>query len=158
MDVRRWAFFSSLLGKRTRAVLGASSELSMAELTIHTHAKQEMLDLTERIREVVRQSGVQEGLCLVYVPHATAAVVLNENADPNVCQDILEALGRAIPEGGWRHDRIDGNAAAHIKAAILGPSETVPVERGKLILGTWQSIMLVELDGPRERTVIVEAR
>jgi secondary thiamine-phosphate synthase enzyme len=130
----------------------------MAELTIRTHARQEMLDLTERVGEVVRQSGVQQGLCLVYVPHATAAVVINENADPNVCQDILDALGRVVPEGGWRHDRIDNNAAAHIKATILGPGETVPIERGQLALGTWQSIMLVELDGPRDRKVLVHVR
>jgi secondary thiamine-phosphate synthase enzyme len=92
------------------------------------------------------------------VPHATAAVILNENADPNVCQDILDALGRLIPEGAWRHDRIDSNAAAHIKATILGPSEALPVEGAQLRLGTWQSLMLVELDGPRERTGIVQVR
>jgi secondary thiamine-phosphate synthase enzyme len=95
---------------------------------------------------------------LVFVPHATAAVVINENADPNVCQDILDAIGGLVPEGGWRHDRIDNNAAAHIKATILGPGETVPVRGGALRLGTWQRLMLVEFDGPRDRTVIVEVR
>jgi secondary thiamine-phosphate synthase enzyme len=107
---------------------------------------------------MVRQAGVRTGLCVVYVPHATAAVVINENADPNVCQDTLDALGRMVPEGAWRHDRVDNNAAAHIKATILGPSETVPVRDGRLQLGTWQSLMLVEFDGPRERTLIVEVR
>jgi secondary thiamine-phosphate synthase enzyme len=106
----------------------------------------------------VKQSGIRDGVCLIYVPHATAAIAINENADPNVCDDILDALGKMIPEGRWRHDRIDDNAAAHIKATILGPSELVPVRAGRLGLGTWQSIMLVELDGPRDRTVIVEAR
>jgi secondary thiamine-phosphate synthase enzyme len=130
----------------------------MPDLKIHTQKTQEMVDITAQVAEVVRQAGVRTGLCMVYVPHATAAVVINENADPNVCQDILDALGRMVPEGAWRHDRVDNNAAAHIKATILGPSETVPVRDGSLQLGTWQSVMLVEFDGPRERTLIVEVR
>ena len=130
----------------------------MAEFVIRTRKSQEMVDITERVVALVRQSGISEGICLVYVPHATAAVAINENADPNVCEDILDALAHVIPQGGWRHDRIDKNAAAHIKATILGPSEIVPVREGRLRLGTWQSVMLVELDGPRERTVIVDVR
>ncbi len=130
----------------------------MPDLTIRTRKTQEMLDITAQVSEAVRRSGVANGLCLVYVPHATAAVVINENADPNVCQDILDALGRMVPEGAWRHDRVDNNAAAHIKATILGPSQTIPVREGGLRLGTWQSVMLVEFDGPRDRTVIVEVR
>ena len=130
----------------------------MPELTIHTRKTQEMIDITTQVAEVVQQAGVANGLCMVYVPHATAAIVINENADPNVCQDIMDALARMVPEGAWRHDRIDNNAAAHIKATILGPSETVPVQEGRLRLGTWQSLMLVEFDGPRDRTVIVEVR
>ena len=130
----------------------------MPDIKIHTKKTQEMVDITAKVAEVVQQAGVRNGLCMVYVPHATAAVVINENADPNVCQDILDAMGRLVPEGAWRHDRIDNNAAAHIKATILGPSETVPVRGGALRLGTWQRLMLVELDGPRDRTVIVEVR
>ena len=130
----------------------------MTEFILRTKKKQEMVDITERVADLVKQSRVSDGICLVYVPHATAAVAINENADPNVCEDILEALGNLIPEGRWRHDRIDNNAAAHIKATILGPSQAVPVRGGRLRLGTWQSVMLVELDGPRERTVIVEVR
>lgn len=130
----------------------------MAEFIIRTRRTQEMVDITERVAEIVRRAGVTDGICLVFVPHATAAVILNENADPNVCQDILDALGRLIPEGAWRHDRVDSNAAAHIKATILGPSEALPVEGAQLRLGTWQSLMLVELDGPRDRTVIVQVR
>ncbi len=130
----------------------------MAELSIRTRKKQDMVDITSRVADVVTQSGIGDGICLVYVPHATAAVVINENADPNVCEDILDALAGLIPEGRWQHDRIDDNAAAHIKATILGPSETLPVKSGRLRLGTWQSILLVELDGPRERTLIVEVR
>jgi secondary thiamine-phosphate synthase enzyme len=130
----------------------------MPDIKIHTQKTQEMVDITAPVAEVVQRAGVRNGLCMVYVPHATAAVVINENADPNVCQDILDALGRMVPEGAWRHDRVDNNAAAHIKATILGPSETVPVRDGGLQLGTWQSLMLVEFDGPRERTLIVEVR
>jgi secondary thiamine-phosphate synthase enzyme len=117
-----------------------------------------MIDITERVAELARRSGVDHGICHVYVPHATAAVVVNENDDPNLCTDILEALERQIPAGVWRHDRIDSNGAAHIQAAILGPSETVPVRDGELLLGTWQAIMLVELDGPRDRRVVVTVR
>jgi secondary thiamine-phosphate synthase enzyme len=130
----------------------------VAEFIVRTKKKQEMVDITERVADLVKQSRVSDGICLVYVPHATAAVAINENADPNVCEDILEALANLIPEGRWRHDRIDNNAAAHIKATLLGPSQAVPVRGGRLRLGTWQSVMLVELDGPRERSVIVEVR
>jgi secondary thiamine-phosphate synthase enzyme len=130
----------------------------MAEFSVRTRKQQEMVDITGRVTDLVQQSGIREGICLVYVPHATAAVAINENADPNVCEDILDALAGLIPEGKWRHDRIDNNAAAHIKATILGPSEAVPVHEGRLRLGTWQSLMLVELDGPRERTILVEVR
>lgn len=130
----------------------------MPDLAIRTRKTQEMIDITPQVGDVVQRAGVTDGLCVVYVPHATAAIVINENADPNVCQDIMDALARMVPEGAWRHDRIDNNAAAHIKATILGPSETVPVRDGRLRLGTWQSLMLVEFDGPRDRTVIVEMR
>ncbi len=132
--------------------------MTMVEYAIRTRERHEMVDITNSVMDAVKQSGVADGICLVYVPHATAAVVINENADPNVCQDILEALAGLIPAGRWRHDRIDDNADAHIKAAILGPGESIPVHGGRLMLGTWQRIMLVELDGPRERTVLVTVR
>ena len=130
----------------------------MTELRIRTAAKREMVDLTARVVEIVARSGLAEGLCSVYVPHATAAVVINENDDPNVCTDVLDALDRLIPAGIWRHDRVDGNAASHIQATLLGPGETIPVKDGRLQLGTWQAVMLVELDGPRERRVLVTVR
>jgi len=117
-----------------------------------------MVDLTVRVAEVVARAGVSEGLCSVYVPHATAAIVINENDDPNVCLDVLDALDGLIPAGRWRHDRVDGNAASHIQATILGPGETIPVREGRLVLGTWQAVMLVELDGPRDRRVLVTMR
>lgn len=130
----------------------------MTEFSIRTTNKREMIDLTARVAEVVAGSGVAEGLCSVYTPHATAAIVVNENDDPNVCVDVLDALDRLIPAGVWRHDRVDGNAASHIQATILGPGETIPVHERKLLLGTWQAVMLVELDGPRQRRVVVTVR
>lgn len=129
-----------------------------AEFHLRSQRKNEMLDITEHVAEIVRQSKMAEGICSVYVTHATAAIVINENDDPNVCVDVLDALDKLIPEGVWRHDRVDNNAAAHIKSAILGPGETIPVRAGKLVLGTWQAIMLVELDGPRDRRVVVTIR
>jgi secondary thiamine-phosphate synthase enzyme len=117
-----------------------------------------MVDITAEVAGMVRESELTEGLCHVYVAHATAAIVVNENDDPNVCVDTLDALDKLIPAGVWRHDRVDGNAASHIQAAILGPGETIPVRDGQLVLGTWQAIMLVELDGPRDRRVIVTPR
>jgi len=130
----------------------------VTEFRIRTTAKREMIDLTARVAEVAAGSHLEEGLCSVYTPHATAAIVINENDDPNVCVDVLDALDRLIPAGIWRHDRVDGNAASHIQASLLGPGETIPVRHGKLLLGTWQAVMLVELDGPRERRVIVTLR
>jgi secondary thiamine-phosphate synthase enzyme len=129
-----------------------------SEFHIRSHRQYEMLDITGRVADIVRQSQAAEGICSIYVTHATAAIVINENYDPNVCEDVLDALGKLIPEGVWRHDRVDNNAAAHIKSAILGPGETIPVREGKLVLGTWQAIMLVELDGPRDRRVVVTVR
>jgi secondary thiamine-phosphate synthase enzyme len=128
------------------------------ELKVRTRKKYEVVDLTSQIAEVVRTAHVNEGLCNVYVPHATAAIVINENDDLQIGQDLLDALDRLVPEGGWRHDQIDSNGAAHLKAAILGPSETIPIQNGRLALGTWQAVMLVELDGPRDRKIIVTVR
>ena len=127
----------------------------MAEFHLRTTAKRQMIDLTARVADIVSEAGVDDGLCNVYVAHATAAIVVNENDDPNVCVDVLDLLDRLIPAGVWRHDKVDGNAASHIQATILGPSETIPVRGGKLLLGTWQAVMLVELDGPRDRRIVV---
>jgi secondary thiamine-phosphate synthase enzyme len=132
--------------------------MAMAELRIRTKAKRELVDITAEIAELAGKSGLDEGLCHVYVAHATAAIVVNENDDPNVCVDLLDALDRLVPAGVWRHDRVDGNAASHIQAAILGPGETIPVRHGKLCLGRWQAVMLAELDGPRERRIVVTLR
>jgi secondary thiamine-phosphate synthase enzyme len=130
----------------------------MEEFSVKTDRTSQIIDITSRVSAIVRQSAVSEGICCVYTPHTTAAITINENDDPNVCDDILEALAKLIPEGIWRHDRVDNNAAAHIKASLIGPSEAIPVKDGRLLLGMWQAVMLVELDGPRERRVIVEVR
>jgi secondary thiamine-phosphate synthase enzyme len=130
----------------------------MEEFFVKTSQKFQVIDITAKVQEIVKRGGTPDGICCVFVPHATAAVAINENADPNIGEDLQEALAKLIPEGIWRHDRIDDNAAAHIKAAIVGPSETVPVKERKLMLGTWQSLMLVEFDGPRERKVFVQIR
>ena len=129
----------------------------MSELfTVETAAANECVDLTDRVRAILKRAGAGAGLCHVMVLHSTAAIVVNEIDDPNIGKDLLRALDRAVPEhAGWLHDRIDDNAHAHIKATLLGPSELVPVAEGELRLGTWQRILLVELDGPRSRKVSV---
>ncbi|MFH1133879.1 MAG: secondary thiamine-phosphate synthase enzyme YjbQ [Nanoarchaeota archaeon] len=127
----------------------------MPSFSIQTEGKESLTDITAEVERLVAASGAREGVCSVYVPHATAALAINENADPAVQDDILEALRGQVKDSGWRHDRIDGNAAAHIKAAIIGPSETIPIREGKLALGTWQDIFLCDFDGPRQRKVLV---
>ena len=130
----------------------------MTELRLRTRAKRELVDITSELAAIVSKAAMVEGLCHVYVAHATAAIVINENDDPNVCVDLLDALDRLIPAGIWRHDRVDGNAASHIQAAILGPGEIIPIRDGELLLGRWQAVMLAELDGPRERQIFVTLR
>lgn len=125
------------------------------EFSVRTSKKLEIIDITDQVSDAVSQSGISDGFCLVFTPHATAAVTINEDYDKNVCEDFIDALGKIAPEGVWRHDKVDGNGAAHIKSAIVGPSVTIPISKSLLMLGTWQGIMLCEFDGPRERKVIV---
>ena len=126
------------------------------EIILSTSKKQELIDITGKINNIIKKSKVKNGICNIFTAHATAAIIINENYDPNICLDLLDALNKTIPSGIWRHDRIDGNADAHIKSAILGPSETIPIKNGELELGRWQSIMFTELDGPRsDRKIIV---
>jgi secondary thiamine-phosphate synthase enzyme len=124
--------------------------------SVSTRSARQSIDITDEVREIVGRSGVTDGLCQVMVLHSTAAVALNETDDPNLATDIATALERVVPAGGgWLHDRIDDNAHAHIKAALLGPSELVPVRGGDLLLGTWQRLILMEFDGPRKRRISV---
>ena len=126
------------------------------EISFQTNNKEEIIDITEEIKRILKESDVKEGLLTVYTCHATAAIIVNENYDPNICDDLLELLDKTIKQGIWRHDKVDGNGAAHLKASILGPSESIPIKNNELTLGTWQSIMLVDLDGPRTRKVIIQ--
>jgi secondary thiamine-phosphate synthase enzyme len=124
--------------------------------SVETRAAKQSIDVTEEVRTLVARSGVREGLCHVMVLHSTAALVVNETDDPNIGRDVVSALDRAVPDhAGWLHDRIDDNAHSHIKAALLGPSETLAVSGGELVLGTWQRLILMEFDGPRKRSVRV---
>ena len=119
-------------------------------VTIRSGKRADAIDITDRVQQVVRESGVESGLCQVYVPHTTAGVFINENADPNALTDILNTLESLVPwESGYQH--AEGNAAAHIKASLVGTSQTVPVRKGRLALGRWQSIYFADFDGPRER-------
>jgi secondary thiamine-phosphate synthase enzyme len=125
---------------------------------VRTRDRLEVVDLTRQVADVVERAHVDEGLCTVFVPHATAAIVINENADRGFRQDLVHALAKLFPDGVWEHDKVDDNGAAHLKAALLGPSETIPIRGGRLLLGAWQGIALVECDGPRERQVVVDVR
>ena len=125
-------------------------------ISISTSKKQELIDITKEVSSIAKKSGIKNGICHIFAMHSTAAIIINENYDPNICLDLLDALNSIIPKGKWRHDKIDGNADAHIKASILGPSEMIPIKDGKLQLGKYQSPMVVELDGPRTREIIVQ--
>ncbi len=119
-------------------------------LTVRTGSRTELLDLTGQIQAAVRESGVQEGLCHLFVPHTTAAVTINENADPSVKADILMVMNQVISdEEAYRH--LEGNSPAHIKSSLFGPQLTLIVSSGRLVLGTWQGIYFCEFDGPRTR-------
>jgi secondary thiamine-phosphate synthase enzyme len=127
----------------------------MTLLTIETAARFEMIDITGRVAALVRESGIKQGICHAFVPHTTAAVTINENADPDVPRDILAALDRIVPFSG-RYLHAEGNAAAHVKASLFGSSQTLLIEDGSLVLGTWQSLFFCEFDGPRTRKVLVK--
>lgn len=127
----------------------------MTELSVRTSRREELVDITEQVQRVVAQSGVKDGVCWLFVPHTTAAITVNENADPSVKVDILEQLHRLIPPD-LRYHHTEGNADAHIKAVLVGNSLSVPIVNGRLLLGTWQGIFLCEFDGPRNRCVWVQ--
>lgn len=114
-----------------------------------------MLNITAQVRQAVRESGVRSGLCVVFCPHTTAGITINENADPDVVRDMLLGLSKAYPDRPeFRH--MEGNSTAHLKASAVGPSQTVLVEDGRLVLGTWQGIYFCEFDGPRSRSYYVK--
>lgn len=124
------------------------------QMELKTKQRDALYDITGNIYEIVRRSGVTNGLCTVFVPHTTAAVTINENADPDVTRDLLGKLRSLIPkEDGYRH--MEGNSDAHLKASLLGASEQIIIRGGRLVLGTWQGVYFAEFDGPRTRKVIV---
>jgi secondary thiamine-phosphate synthase enzyme len=127
----------------------------MDSLEIRTQKQEEIIDLTRDIGKIVAASGRKEGVCTVFVPHTTAGVTINENADPDVKADILMTLGRAVP-ASLPFAHAEGNSPAHVKASLVGSSVSVIVEEGRLALGTWQGICLCEFDGPRTRKVWVK--
>ena len=115
------------------------------------------IDITQRVKDAVKASNIEDGLCVVYVPHTTAAVTINENADPSVLSDIQLHLCKLVPfSKEYRH--IEGNSDAHIKASIIGPSEVIPIADGSLVLGTWQAVFFCEFDGPRSRNIYIEIK
>ncbi|WP_456442843.1 secondary thiamine-phosphate synthase enzyme YjbQ [Caldithrix abyssi] len=127
----------------------------MVKLDIRSTSRTEMIDITHEVQKVVANSGLQSGLAVIFVPHTTAAVTINENADPTVQRDILYEINKVIPfEDGYHH--FEGNSAAHIKSSLFGSSQTIIVENGQLQLGTWQGIYFCEFDGPRSRKIWVQ--
>ena len=125
------------------------------ELKVRTASRVDLVDITHLVQKAVTEAEVESGLCILYVPHTTAAVTINENADPSVRSDIIKELNKVIPfDDNYSH--LEGNAAAHIKSTLTGCSETILVEGGSLVLGTWQGIYFCEFDGPRNRTLMVK--
>lgn len=127
----------------------------MKTVTIDTKQRNQMIDITSIVETSVRESGIKNGVCYVFVPHTTAAITINENADKDVVRDILSTLSKIIPyKDDYRH--MEGNSDAHIKASLMGNTLAVIVDEGRLILGTWQSLFFCEFDGPRKRKIMIE--
>lgn len=130
-------------------------KIRVEKINVRTTKRNELIDITDQIQRVVSKSKIKEGLCFVFVPHTTAAITINEDADPSVRDDILYELDKMVPaQDNYAH--LEGNAAAHIKASLLGSQVTVFIENGQLQLGTWQGIYFAEFDGPRTRDVWVK--
>lgn len=130
----------------------------MHEISLSTSKKNEFVNITDDVKKIVELSKAKRGICVVYASHSSGAITINENTDPNIPLDIMGALNKIIPErDNYGHDKIDDNAAAHIKATLIGPSQSIPIIDGELVLGSWQDIFFCEFDGPRKgRTIIVQ--
>jgi secondary thiamine-phosphate synthase enzyme len=133
-------------------------KIAQQEFRVSTRGRTEMVDITRQVQAAVREAGIKNGDVVVYCPHTTAAITINENADPDVVHDLLLALDELVPRSnrGFRHS--EGNSDAHAKSSLVGCSEQVLIQDGSLVLGTWQAIYFCEFDGPRSRQVIVQAR
>ncbi len=126
-----------------------------AQIRIKTPDHSSMVNITKEVEEIVAKSKVKSGQCVVYVPHTTASVTVNEGSDPAVVQDIIKELDKIVPwQDAYKH--MEGNSAAHIKASMIGPSVTLIIDNGRMVLGTWQAVFLCEFDGPRTRTVYIK--
>jgi secondary thiamine-phosphate synthase enzyme len=129
--------------------------MTLSTIDVPTNSRVEIQDITGRVRAVVEESGVRQGMCMVYTPHTTAAITVNENADPSVKSDMVMEINKVVPfSDNYRH--AEGNSAAHLKSSLFGASESFIIEEGSLLLGTWQGIMFCEFDGPRRRRVQVK--
>jgi len=128
----------------------------MQTCTIQSKSRNEFIDITSKIQEIVSASGIRNGTCALHVPHTTAAITVNEGADPSVQADILTFLATQVPDLGTSYRHREGNADAHIKSTLVGVSQILPVENGRVVLGTWQSIFFCEFDGPRTRRIHVQ--
>ncbi len=127
----------------------------MKTLNIRTNKRNELVDITYEVRKVVKESGVKEGICVLYCPHTTAGLTINENADPSVRVDISEHLSELVPENkAYKH--LEGNADSHIKSVLVGQSLTLIINNGDIVLGTWQGVFFCEFDGPRSRKVYIQ--
>jgi secondary thiamine-phosphate synthase enzyme len=131
-------------------------DISMhGEIKVKTGSRAEMVDITQLVQREVSLKGISEGICVIYVPHTTAGITINEGADPDVCTDIVTQLNKMVPpNAGYRH--IEGNSDSHIRASLMGSSVSVIIDRGSLVLGTWQKIFFCEFDGPRSRKVLLK--
>lgn len=127
----------------------------MKVVNVRSRRKVEFIDITSQIRRLVRESGVRNGICYIYIPHTTAGVTINENADPSVVEDIIETLNRLVPEDS-RYKHLEGNSPAHIKSTLVGHNAFIFIVNGDLALSTWQGIFLCEFDGPRTRRIYVK--
>lgn len=128
-----------------------------ASIEVATHKKEELVEITQFVQKVVKETKIENGICIVYAPHTTCGLIINENADPAVCKDIIVGLNQLLPHdalGEFRH--AEGNSPAHIKSSLMGQSQTFLVENGSIVLGAWQGIFLAEFDGPRERKILIK--
>lgn len=133
--------------------MGVSNMLEY--LSVRTGKKIQFVDISREIKSIVEKHGIKSGLCTIYVPHTTAGVTINENSDPDVVTDMIMEINKLVPfKDGYLH--MEGNSAAHIQASLIGASQSVIIDNGRLLLGTWQGIYFCEFDGPRERKVIVK--
>jgi len=129
----------------------------MWEFNVKSNAQTEMINITPNIKKIVHDSGVKDGICMIFIPHTTAAVTINEGADPDVKRDILMEINKIIPySDGYHH--LEGNSAAHIKASLFGSSEMLIINNGDIVLGTWQTVYFCEFDGPRNRKAYINIK